>query len=98
MDAAIRKDNDFYALVQERWKAQASENPDGVILHYGCDGVRAIMFLGASHIEECRCNSLRRYENIFWDERVVIRTYYKARAEKATQEAAALQAEEAQDV
>jgi hypothetical protein len=54
---------------------RAKEDPDGVVLHYDCDSVYYLDIDSRVIPVECPCNSLRQYENFFWKNRKIWRTY-----------------------
>ena len=68
------------------WREYCNEekknNPEGVILHYDCDGISAQEFNGIMFVWGCPCNGLTRYEKFIWNERDTIRNYLKVRIEQ----------------
>jgi len=54
-------------------------NPAGVVLHEEYDAVMAIDMGGPVYVIDCECNSLRRYEDIFWNSKSIIQSYFPKR-------------------
>jgi hypothetical protein len=54
-------------------------NPDGVILHYDCDGVDGRYINEILFVCTCPCNGLNRFERFIWAERSTIREYLRVR-------------------
>ena len=59
-----------------------SKNPNGVILHYDCDGISAQELNGIMFVIDCPCNGLSRYETFIWENKNTIRNYLKVRIEQ----------------
>lgn len=59
-----------------------SENPDGIVLHYGIDSVSGTSFNGMTFVIGCPCNGLGRYEKFIWAERNKIRTFLKMKVDQ----------------
>jgi hypothetical protein len=76
----------FYQEEDGSWekycKEEYKENPEGVVLHYDCDGISGQEFNGIMFVWGCPCNGLTRYEKFIWNERDTIRNYLKCRIEQ----------------
>jgi len=72
-----------------RYRAYCEEeqkkNPDGIVLHYDCDGISAQEMNGIMFVLDCPCNGLYRYERFIWDHKDTIRNYLKVRIEQEHQ-------------
>ena len=54
-------------------------NPAGIVLHYGVDGISAHSMNGILFVIECPCNGLYRYEQFIWEHRKTIENYLPLR-------------------
>lgn len=54
-------------------------NPDGIVLHYDCDGIEAQEMNGTMFVLGCPCNGLYRYERFIWDHKETIGRYLAVR-------------------
>jgi hypothetical protein len=62
-------------------------DPDKVIFHSHDDSVRWGMLDGRRAVYECPCNSVSRYERLFWNSRYVINEYFTNRARSMQEDA-----------
>ena len=76
-----RDDDDQGKGWKEYCEDSHKKNPDGVVLHYDCDGISYREFNGINFVLTCPCNGLTRYENFIWGHKDTIRNYLKVRIE-----------------
>jgi hypothetical protein len=75
-DSSIEDDRQrFREYCEEEYK----KNPDGVVLHYDCDGISGKQINGINFVVDCPCNGMSRFEKFIWNERDTIREYLKRR-------------------
>lgn len=75
-----------------KYEAKAIEYPKAYVIHHDVDSVSETPFAGRINVDGCECNSMARLEEFVWRERDIILGYYRARSEKAKNEAAGLDA------
>lgn len=73
---SIESDRESFAqyCIEEQKK-----NPDGVVLHFDCDGISGKQLNGINFVVGCPCNGLSRFEKFIWNERGTIREYLRKR-------------------
>jgi len=54
-------------------------NPDGIVLHYGVDGVYGHEMNDTVFVVECPCNGLYRFEHFIWKHAATIEKYLPLR-------------------
>lgn len=63
------------AYCEEEYKA----NPEGIVLHYGVDGISACEMNGIMFVIDCPCNGLHRFEKFIWEQRYTFQNYLPLR-------------------
>jgi hypothetical protein len=63
----------------EACQNEFNKNPEGVILHYGMDGVYYRIFNDMAFPDDCPCNGLSYFETMIWNNRDSIENYLKVR-------------------
>jgi len=74
-------DDDEGLSWREHCENEYKANPEGVILHYDCDGISGREMNGFMFVLCCPCNGLQRYEKFIWAHKDTIRNYLKRRIE-----------------
>lgn len=59
--------------------AAKEKDPDGIVIHYDDDYVRAKDLNGMAFVIDCPCNGLYIYEQFIWQDKDSIRNYLKNR-------------------
>lgn len=74
-------ENDYQNMLDCALEEQKAD-PDGIIIEYEDDFIRAHDLGSKTFVEDCPCNGLRKYEDWIWGNREVIREYLRFRAEQ----------------
>jgi hypothetical protein len=72
---------DYQSMV-DSCEAEQEANPDGVVIDYESDFIHYSEIDGNTFVDGCPCNGLRRYEDFIWNNRNVIREYYRIRIDQ----------------
>jgi hypothetical protein len=75
-------DEDDYQNMLDSALEDQKKDPDGIVIEYEDDFIRAHDLDGKTFVEDCPCNGLRKYEDWIWGNREVIREYLRFRAEQ----------------
>lgn len=80
--------NSFEEGELEELMEQHEKEPDKYIL-WREDGISWGIIDGKQAVIDCQCHKLSKYENLFWDSKHIIASYFKARAEEELKSAQA---------